>query len=286
MKQKLTIVLLLAATLTACQNKTEGTQSSDNSLQAQVDSLTRANEQKDTEINEMLSLLNDVEEGFRQINEAQGRVVVERTGEGASASARIHSDMQFIQQTLAQNNELIQRLRQRLNSTSIRSEQLTRTIETLTTQMQEKTTELETLRGELAARNIHIAELDEQISQRDHSISNLQDDNQQKDQTITQQDQQLNTAWYVFGTKNELKEHQILHDGRVLQQSFDTSYFTQIDIRQTTVIPLYSRDAKLLTSHPEGSYTLDRDANRQYTLHINNPQQFWSTSKYLVIQVK
>ena len=72
MKHKLTIVVLLAATLAACQNKNEGASSSDNPLQAQVDSLTRANEQKDTEINEMMSLLNDVEEGFRQINEAQG----------------------------------------------------------------------------------------------------------------------------------------------------------------------------------------------------------------------
>jgi hypothetical protein len=41
----------------------------------------------------------------------------------------------------------------------------------------------------------------------------------------------------------------------------------------------------LLTNHPASSYVLERDANKQYVLRITNPQLFWSTSKYLVIQV-
>ena len=47
-----------------------------------------------------------------------------------------------------------------------------------------------------------------------------------------------------------------------------------------------SRDAKLLTNHPAGTYNLLRDANKQYVLRITDPQRFWSTSKYLVVQVK
>ena len=41
-----------------------------------------------------------------------------------------------------------------------------------------------------------------------------------------------------------------------------------------------------MTSHPAGSYTLQPDANKQYVLRINNPEAFWSTSKYLVVLVK
>jgi hypothetical protein len=51
-------------------------------------------------------------------------------------------------------------------------------------------------------------------------------------------------------------------------------------------IKLMSRDARILTNHPSGTYTLERDANKQYVLRITNPQSFWSTSKYLVVQVK
>ena len=68
--------------------------------------------------------------------------------------------------------------------------------------------------------------------------------------------------------------------------NFNKSYFTKIDIRVQKEIKLYSKSAKILTMHPSSSYTLQQDANKQYVLRISNPQLFWSTSKYLVIQVK
>ena len=118
------------------------------------------------------------------------------------------------------------------------------------------------------------------------NVNNLAEETVQKSQTISTQDKQLNTAWFVFGTKSELKEQKILQDGKVLQANFNQEYFTKIDIRVDKEIKLYSRSAKLLTSHPQSSYTLEQDANKQYVLRITNPQQFWSTSKYLVVLVK
>ena len=72
----------------------------------------------------------------------------------------------------------------------------------------------------------------------------------------------------------------------MLQANFNKSYFTKIDIRVDKEIKLYSKSAKILTSHPASSYTLQQDANKQYILRITNPQIFWSTSKYLVVMVK
>ena len=46
------------------------------------------------------------------------------------------------------------------------------------------------------------------------NVNTLQDDNAKKANTINAQDKQLNTAWYVFGTKKELKEQNILVDGK------------------------------------------------------------------------
>ena len=117
-------------------------------------------------------------------------------------------------------------------------------------------------------------------------MSTLKEESSQKQQTITMQDKQLNSAWFVYGTKSELKAQHIIEDGKVLQANFNRDYFTKIDIRVDKEIRLYSRSAKLLTSHPATSYVLQQDANRQYILRITNPQQFWSTSKYLVVLVK
>ena len=153
-------------------------------------------------------------------------------------------------------------------------------------QLEEKDQQLEQLRAELNTKDIHIAELDETITNLNTNVTTLTEDNQQKSQTISTQDKQLNTAWFVFGTKKELKEQRILDGDRVLQANFNKSYFTKIDIRVDKEIKLYSKSAKILTSHPSSSYTLQQDANKQYILRITNPQIFWSTSKYLVVMVK
>lgn len=41
-----------------------------------------------------------------------------------------------------------------------------------------------------------------------------------------------------------------------------------------------------MTTHPNGSYAFEKDDEGLLTLKITNPQEFWSVSKYLVIQVK
>ena len=281
MKKVLLFVVALLS-LTACNQKN----GSESKLVQQADSLNRIIAQKDNEINDMIGTMNDIEEGFRAINAAEERVSVARQGEGSSAKERIQENMQFIKQTMQQNRELINKLRNQLRQSSVKGDQLRRTLETLTQQMEEKDAQLKALQAELQAKNIQIEELSEQVSDLSSHVSNLKEESSEKSQTISQQDKQLNTAWFVFGTKKELKEQHIVEDGEVLRSNFNQDYFTKIDIRVDKEIKLYSRSAKLLTDHPASSYKLEQDANKQYVLRIENPSKFWSTSKYLVIMVK
>ena len=140
--------------------------------------------------------------------------------------------------------------------------------------------------AELQAKDIQIDELHDKVADLSSNVSNLTEETTQKSKTISTQDKQLHAAWFVFGTKKELKEQNIIQDGEVLRANFNQDYFTKIDIRVDKEIKLYSRSAKLLTAHPSSSYVLEQDANKQYILRITNPQQFWSASKYLVILVK
>lgn len=273
----------LALTFGACQDKK-------NAMETvpveQRDSLNRIIEQKENEINDMMATINDIEDGLREINAAEKRVSVARQGEGSNQKLRIKENMEFIQSTMAQNRELVKKLQQQLRESSFKGDQLRRTIDNLTAQLEEKEKQLQQLRAELEQKNIHIAEQAERIEGLTQNVNSLVDETNQKQQTINTQDKQLNTAWYVFGTKRELKEQNILRDGDVLRANFNKDYFTKIDIRIDKEIKLYSRSAKILTSHPVSSYTLTQDANRQYVLRVTNPSLFWSTSKYLVVLVK
>ena len=281
--KKLVFFAVCALAVASC---TDGVKQAKLAAEMQRDSLNQIIAQKENEITDMMTTFSDIEEGFREITEAQSRVTLAKQGEGTNSAQRIRENMQFIQSTMKQNKELINKLKQQVREGSVKSDQLKKIVENLTQQMEEKDRQLAALREELEKKDIHIAELDEQLADLTNNVSNLTEEAAQKAQTINQQDKQLNTAWFVFGTKNELKNQKILVDGKVLQSSFNKEYFTKIDIRVDKEIKLYSKSAKILTSHPSSAYTLQPDANKQYILRITDPQLFWSTSKYLVVLVK
>lgn len=285
MKMILFLSVCAATLLSSCG---ESAQQVRDDAQRQRDSLMQVISQRDAELDEIMSTVNEINEGFRLINEAQGRVSTEvANGEGQNMKAQVRENIQFIQQTLQQNKEQIEKLKTRLKGSSLQNTKLQETLDQLTAQMEEKSQQIEALKAELTAKDATIAEQGEQIEALNTNVKELSTANEEKAKVVATQDKQLNTAWFVFGTKSELKEQNILNKKEVLKDgNFNKNYFTEIDIRTQKEIKLYSKSATLLTSHPSGSYTLAKDAKGQYVLKINNPNTFWSVSRYLVIQVK
>lgn len=281
--KKLLTIIACALAIASCQEQKAPQLSQEN---AQRDSLQRIIDQKDGEINDMLSTLNEIEEGFRLINAAEGKVSLIKDGESTNKAERIRENIKSISQLMQHNRDLIAKLSQQMRESSVRSEQLKTTIQNMIEEMEQKDKQLQALHAELEQKDIHIAELDKTVNDLSIDVSNLKDESSSKSQTISTQDKQLNTAWYVFGTKKELQEQNIYDKGDVLRSNFNKNYFTKIDIRIDKEIKLYSKSAQILTSHPASSYTLAADANKQYILRITDPQLFWSTSKYLVVLVK
>ena len=281
--KKILFLALGAVVVVAC--KQQGPKTEELLLAQQSDSLNRIIQQKDNEINDMMATFNEIEEGFRAINAAQDRVTLAKDGEGANRTQRIRDNIAQIQETMQHNRELINKLKAQLRQSSVKGDELRKTIENLVQQMEAKDKEIDQLKLDLKSRDIRLAELGTEVANLTVETSQQKADISQKAETISAQDKQLNTAWFVFGTKKELKEQHIIENGKVLQSNFNREYFTKIDIRVDKEIKLYSRSAKLLTAHPSSSYVLERDANKQYVLRITNPQIFWSTSKYLVVLV-
>lgn len=277
------VALLLFAS--SCTNKKMDTVENNKSTET-IDSLGRIIVQKDNEIQDMLTTINEIQTGFRLISQAEGRVSLNKSGEGTNLQEQIQNDINFISNQMKRNRELIEKLQKQAREGSVAAEQLRKTIEGLTAELSDKNKQLENLRIELSAKDLRINELDETVVSLNKDVATLKTESQQLNNTISTQDKQLNTAWYAFGTKKELTNNRILEKGRVLQSNYNKSYFTKVDIRIDKEIKLYSKSAKILTSHPSSSYSLIQDASKQYVLRITNPEQFWSTSKYLVVEVK
>ncbi len=290
--KKFFLFVATVVALTSCD--VIGGGSNRDQLKAENDSLMLLLTQRNAELDEMLGTFNDISEGFRLINAAESRVDLNRNavGEGSlSAKEKIADDIEFIRKQMEENREQIAKLQQMLKDSKNNSAQLKRAVNQLTKELEAKMQRIEELQTELAAKNIRIQELDEAVTGLTAAREQLESENAAKSATIAAQDKDLNTAWFVFGTKSELKEQNILKTrflgkGEVMKEdNINLDYFTKIDIRTTNQIRLYSKGAKVLTNHPNNSYALEKDDKGELTLKITNAKEFWSVSKYLVIQV-
>lgn len=282
--KRLSIIPVCILALASC---TQGNKSTDETLRER-DSLMQILNQKDEELNDLMTSINEVQEGFQRINEAEGRITV-ANGNLESNSSRevIRENIEYIQNAMQQNRDLIAQLQQKLKTSSFNAQALQKTIENLQAQLDQQNQRIQELEANLAEKDIVIAQQGDQIDNLNENVNTLTEENKQKAQTVAAQDKELNKAWFVFGTKAELKEQKILKNGDVLKSSdFNKNYFTEVDIRTMKEIKLYSKKATLLTNHPAGTYTLEKDSKGEYVLRITNAQKFWSVSKFLVIQVK
>jgi predicted RNase H-like nuclease (RuvC/YqgF family) len=282
--KKLLLMAGLVALASACSDRKAG----GDAFQQQRDSLQAVINAKDGELNDLMGTFYEVQEGISRINQAEGRVAVaDGNIEAPGNKAIIRENMQYIEETMQRQRELIDQLKQKLQSSSVNVDKLQKTVASLEKQVQEQGVRIQELEAQLAEKNIVIEHQTEEISNLNSSVSELTTQNEQQAATLAAQEQDLNTGWFVFGTKTELTEQKILQKGEVLRsEDFATDYFTKVDIRQTQNIKFYSKSAKMLTTHPAGSYRLSKNDDGEYELHILNTKKFWSVSRFLVVLVK
>lgn len=284
--KKIALVIMAVAMLVSCTNYKEQKER----LAEQNDSLRLESAKTAAEYEEMLSLLNEIEDNFKQMKEAENYLTVQSAGKGeirSSAKERIKSDLQFLKSTLDKNKEDLANLQRKLKSSSTNSAQLQKRIDSLLDKIEEKTTTIASLQKELVKRDESIRTLTANVKSLEGNVAQLQETSSSLSQTIQSQDAALNTGYYVVGSAKQLKEWKVIEGGTIFkkrQMLMNKEMFSQVDIRQLKELPLNSKKAKLLTDHPASSYSLQADENKMLTLIITDAKEFWGISKYLVVQ--
>ena len=282
--KKYLLAIVGALLITSCQNIKKENEQLNQFNSSLIDSLT----QKNAELESMLATISDIQAGFDQINEAEGHISLKGNGElGTTAKEKMMDDLQFISQAMDANRQRIAELESKLKSANGKNASLQKIITGLNNQLNEKSTQIAQLQEQINKKDVKINELTGTVKSLESNVSELQEYNEAQTEQLNRQDKQLNRAWYVFGTAKELKEQNILKNGKVLgEQDLNLDYFTAIDIRHDDKFPLYAKHADLLTTHPAGSYQMQKDADGNITFVITDPTAFWSLSRYMVIKVK
>ncbi|MDD6210797.1 MAG: hypothetical protein PUB21_09360 [Bacteroidales bacterium] len=257
-------------------------------LKMENDSLRLENAKTTAELEDYLTLINEVEENFSSLRSAENYVSVEvaKGGElSKSSREKITDDMHLLSEVLAKNKEQIEKLKSQLQNGKIKSSQLQKTIDRLSMELDDKVTMISELQNQLAKRNIAIEALDEAVVSLSQDVATLAEETSTQKKVINIQDKELNKGYYCFGTTRELKDQKILSGRKVLPDGFNKNYFMEIDIRELKKIPLFAKKAKVLTPQPASSYEFIKDDEGKLTLKITDINAFWSIGKYLVIEV-
>jgi chromosome segregation ATPase len=242
-----------------------------------------------------LTTINEIENALESVRAAEGIIMMENE-EGDTNKAV--SEINAIQQTLQENRNKIADLEQQLASQGAKSKALNQTVSRLKKQLEEKDAYINSLKTELQQSQRQIAELNTQVSDLNENIESLNENidvlsvqNAAQQATIANQDAELNTVWVCIATQQVLKEKGIIKSGlfqpaEISKQGLDRSQFMQADKRELTVVPLNTKKASLVSTHPEGSYEIADNEDGSKVLTIKDKEAFWSISKYLVVSIK
>ncbi|MFL5729078.1 MAG: hypothetical protein ACJ75J_06270 [Cytophagaceae bacterium] len=250
-----------------------------------ADSLQGENSKKDSQlsekeaaIQEFVTTFNEIQANLNEIKEKE-KIVTNSTKSGdiKSKEDQIKEDIQAIYDLMNKNKNRIGSLNKKLKNANTKIDGLEQMIATLEAQINEKDNQINDLKNQVEQLNIELSNLN----------LNYEEITQESDVKT----EKLNTAYYAMGTSKELKEKGVITKeggfiglGKTtqLKSDFNKDYFTKIDASQVTSIPIGAKKAKIVTNHPSGSYKLVGDKPIE-KLEITNVDDFWGSSKYLVI---
>lgn len=284
------IFILSVIVLASCQQKKV------DRMQSVQDSLVSVAQIKDSTITDFIGTMNDIQSNLDSIKTLQAIVNIESNGNTEpqpTTRKKILNDISTINDLLQKNKELIASQKKKLNYSSYKMKEMTQMLDRMTTELNQKDTEIAELRTQMGKLHIDISSLSENLTTAQENAERQAKILAEKSNMISEQTSELNTGYYVFGTVKELVENGIVEKeggflgiGRALRfrKDFNPDLFTKVDIRELNEISLNAKKAKIITTHPVGSYKLVGEDTVD-KLVIKDPQKFWKTSKYLVIVV-
>ena len=242
----------------------------------------------------MLADLNDISAGMQSLRDAERLLTLETINENKDNSKskqqlnQLKKDVQAITEAIASYKERISKLEGKNKS---QSAEFKRLIAGLNAELDQRTQKLNEITKQLAEKNQQLAVKTEEVANLTENVEALDKANKSQQMTINEQDMAIHQGHYLIGNRKELKEAEVISRQGIFCPPIVSSQaqkadFTDLDIREMKVIPLNSKKAKLLSVHPADSYTLETGEDGNMTLKINDENNFWKQTKYLVVMIE
>jgi len=294
--KKYLLLFSLTPLLFACnQGKIDELESQNADLQGKSTEYKLGWDAAVNEIGEYMGMMNEIDSNLMEIKKTEGLIDANLNMEGRSKQQQkddIIANIATLNDLIQKNKNLVNELDKKYKGTNLKVKELDKQIAMLNEQLVQKENDLLALKTELEKANYQIASLNTELSTVTVAKQVLEEQNTQQAGVIAQQTDDLNTAYYISGTFKELKELGVVDKeggfigigaNKELVSNFDASAFTKIDIRKFKELSINSKSATVITKHSTDSYTLVEGDKTVEELVIENPDEFWKTSKFLVV---
>ncbi len=280
--KKILILLLFVPFWFSCKSDGPETDPVKDSLTNETNKLSGMNSAQAASLDSFFRAMNDIQSNLDEIKTKE-KIISHDTagGDVGGRKEQITNDIQSIYDLMVKNKQRLAAAKRNLKTANLKIASMQTTIDNLTTELASKETEITELKDQLEKLNLELSNLT-------MNYTELQTESDVKTNVI-------NTAYYAFGTSKELTKQGVLTKeggfiglgkSQKLSDNMNTEYFTKVDITATKEIQLSAKKAKLVTTHPAGSYKIDGTDGHADKLIILDSDKFWSVSKYCVIVVE
>ncbi len=286
----LLIVLSSLVLLAGCQQKVKD---ENVALKAKVDSLQSVNAELRSGSQQLDTSVKSYEESLAEIDEILAEIASDQK-EVSALKSELKDDKstaKSIKDRIANIQEMMQNSRQKILT-------LDRNLNALRKQSGAKSEEILALDQKLKETSQALVNKEEELMEIRVSLEQqLADMGEALDEQISiaaDLKTTLNRVYYYVGESKELQDKEIINKeggfiglGKVkmVNANAPTQLFNKASKENLSAIELNNREAKLISSHPEGSYEFVGE-DKFERLKIINKDDFWKDSNYLVIEVK
>lgn len=283
---RIAIAVVCITLVMGCNDKSDELQKQLAQSQSDEASSKQLLTERDKYIEEVMGAINDVYKDLETARVKEGRLMKQSKGaewnaqtENVDTRQKLLTDIGDIGSTLKENRKRIGALQVRMKKYNFQIASLDSLVSNLKTSLQEREESIAQLQSKVQGLEASVAEQTKTI--------------QDREMTIDDQQRKLNTAFYVIGTRSELKKKGIISDEggflwgllgstTVVAKDADPSEFNTLDKSKEQTIHVQGRIEEILPHRNEAVFATAEKDNNSSDLTIMSPDRFWR-SNYLVI---
>lgn len=232
--------------------------------------------------------LKSIQQNIAAIKEREKLLSTAEYEDGRAPKDEIEADIARINDLLQENKKKVADLTARLKKANLDNKDFEYKMQVLQDQLAMQNAEVDKLTAILQAKDVEIEQWKELNTKLSNSVDSVSRVASVAFDDIAKLTDDKNTAFYIVGTKSDLKAKGITETSglfsRKVSGDVDNSLFTKVNWTEISSIPTHCKRIKLISTHDENSYVEEKDEEGYITIHIKDKEAFWKMSKFLVVQ--